>query len=217
MTATLVPPPSARPAVTDRPALGSEPAGTGPTTPRVRTHPHPTRPGPISTGRRAAAGTVVEHPAVAGAQPRAGWDRMRFQPALDPEDVRKDRKTRRKKVQHRPAPESVEMPDPARSAATIVTAACEVLTGHRPADQLVKWTTPELFEAICRRAGLARRLLGPAPQPARLRMRSVHTQPTTYGACEATVLLDDGSRVRAAAARLEAHRGRWVLSRLEIA
>lgn len=217
MTATLISPPSARPAATSRSTLGSESAATGPTTPRTRTHPCPTRPGPISTGRRAAAGTVVEHPAVAGAQPHASWDRMRFQPALDPEEVRKDRKSRRKKVQHPPAPEPVEMPDPVRSAATIVTAACEVLTGHRPADQLVRWTTPELFEAISRRAGLARRLLGPVPQPARLRMRSVRTQPTTYGACEATVLLDDGSRVRAAAARLEAHRGRWILSRLEIA
>ena len=217
MTATLVSPPSARTAVTSRSTLGSEPVGTGQAAPRARTHPRPTRPGPISTGRRAAAGTVVEHPAVVGAQPHAAWDRMRFQPDLDPEEARKDRRNRRQKVQHPPSPEPVEMPDPVRSAATIVTAACEVLTGHRPADQLAKWTTPELFEAISRRAGLARRLLGPSPQPARLRMRSVRTQPTTYGACEATVLLDDGSRVRAAAARLEAYRGRWILSRLEIA
>ena len=39
---------------------------------------------------------------------------------------------------------------------------------------------------------------------------------TLSGNCEAAVLLDDGSRVRAAAALLVLHRGRWVMSTLEI-
>ena len=37
------------------------------------------------------------------------------------------------------------------------------------------------------------------------------------GACEATVLLEEGNRVRAAAARLELLRDRWVLTSLEMA
>ncbi|MDO4242276.1 MAG: Rv3235 family protein [Actinomyces sp.] len=163
----------------------------------------------LSATRRTPAGRIIERPTLTASEPRTEWDRMRFRPRLSHEDPQGRGRT------HEPAPTT--MPDPDRSAASIVQAACEVLTGHRPADQLARWTTPELFEALARRAGLARRLLGPRPQASRMRARSVRTQAVTRGACEATVLLDDGSRVRAAAARLVAHRGRWVLSHLEIA
>lgn len=215
MTATLTAPPAAQHAAADRPAAAA-PSLKGSAATRVRTHPAPARPRQPSTGRRTPAGAVVERPPLVGAQARTRWDRIRFQPTLDPAEARTGRKSGETPTRP-PAPAPVEMPDPLHSAATIVTAAGEVLTGHRPVDQLARWTTPELFEAIARRAGLARRLLGPDPQPDRMRARTVRTQQTAYGACEATVLLDDGSRVRAAAARLEAHRGRWILSRLEIA
>lgn len=178
--------------------------------PRAPRRSHGTSARALSTTRRAPAGRVVEHPRLTAAQPRTDWDRMRFQPRLAHEDTE----------QPRGGPEettTTRMPDPARSAASIVQAACEVLTGHRPADQLARWTTPQLFDALARRAGLARRLLGPRPQATRMRARSVRAQTVAHGACEATVLLDDGSRVRAAAVRLVAHRGRWVLSHLEIA
>ncbi|WP_243896521.1 Rv3235 family protein [Actinomyces bowdenii] len=108
-------------------------------------------------------------------------------------------------------------PHPARSAAVIVVAAAEVLAGQRPADHLARWTTPAMFEAIARRAGLATRVLGSRPRSHRPRMRSVHTQLTVSGACEATILLEDSGRVRAAAARLIIQRGRWILAGLEIA
>ncbi|WP_275886963.1 Rv3235 family protein [Actinomyces oris] len=48
-------------------------------------------------------------------------------------------------------------------------------------------------------------------------MRSVRTELTMSGACEATVLLEEGDRVRAAAARLELLRERWILTGLEMA
>ncbi|MCR2052373.1 Rv3235 family protein [Actinomyces bowdenii] len=108
-------------------------------------------------------------------------------------------------------------PHPARSAAVIVVAAAEVLAGQRPVDHLTRWTTPAMFEAIARRAGLATRVLGARRRSHRPRMRSVHTQLTVSGACEATILLEDSGRVRAAAARLIAQRGRWILAGLEIA
>ncbi|AYD89364.1 hypothetical protein D4740_05445 [Actinomyces sp. 2119] len=99
----------------------------------------------------------------------------------------------------------------------MVTAAAEVLMGSRPVDHLARWTTPALFRALSRRAGLASRVLGPGRRRARPRTRSVRTQATLHGACEATVLIEDGERVRAAAARLEPLHGQWVLTNLEIA
>ena len=99
----------------------------------------------------------------------------------------------------------------------MVTAASEVLAGLRPVDHLVRWTSPSLFEALARRAGLAARILGRQTSPRRPRIRSVRTELTMSGACEATVLLEEGDRVRAAAARLELLRERWILTGLEMA
>ena len=107
--------------------------------------------------------------------------------------------------------------DASRTAAIVVTAASEVLAGLRPVDHLVRWTSPSLFEAIARRAGLAARILGRQASPRRPRIRSVRTELTLSGACEATVLLEEGNRVRAAAARLELLRERWILTSLEMA
>ena len=98
--------------------------------------------------------------------------------------------------------------DASRTAAIVVTAASEVL---------VRWTSPSLFEALARRAGLAARILGGQSSPRRPRIRSVRTELTMSGACEATVLLEEGNRVRAAAARLELLRERWILTGLEMA
>ena len=97
-----------------------------------------------------------------------------------------------------------------------MTAAAEVLSGHRPVDHLARWTTPEMFEALARRSGLSQRLPGSSASRTRPRARHIHTQFTLSGNCEVAVLLDDGPRVRAAAALLVPRRGRWVMSVLEI-
>ena len=101
--------------------------------------------------------------------------------------------------------------DASRTAAIVVTAASEVLAGLRPVDHLARWTSPSLFEA------LAARILRGQSSPRRPRIRSVRTELTMSGACEATVLLEEGNRVRAAAARLELLRERWILTGLEMA
>ena len=44
--------------------------------------------------------------------------------------------------------------DASRTAAIVVTAASEVLAGLRPVDHLARWTSPSLFDALARRAGL---------------------------------------------------------------
>ncbi|WP_222706303.1 Rv3235 family protein [Actinomyces ruminicola] len=198
------------PATNDKPQLRAVPAPETierpGTPPRSRTRPAPaarTAPG-LRLSASTPAGTLVPRPVLDGAQQPKDWDRLRFRPVLKQggDDAKQ------------PNAEA-EMPDPARFAAVVVTAAAEVLSGHRRADNLARWTTPELFEALTRRAGLACRLLGQAPT--RLRPRSAHAQPPKHGSCEVTVLLDDGTRVRAAAARLETFRGRWLLAALEIA
>ena len=203
--------------------VGKGSAPTRPTHPAHPTRPAPSRPEPSGprprTPRPAArtpAGRTVTRAPKSDAE-HAQWDRLHFQTP-----IRRRKQSKRKST--RAAPKATErqttgqgqLPDPRRHAASIVTAAAEVLSGHRPVDHLARWTTPDMFEALARRAGLAMRLLGTEPGRARPRARCVHAQITLSGNCEAAVLLDDGSRVRAAAALLVLHRGRWVMSTLEI-
>jgi len=191
---------------------------------RSETTPQPRRLQVRRLPATASGGTVTRETGPDGAEQPRGWDRMSFRPALKernrraagPEIVSTTAALASGTATGPSTPGAdAPMPDPARFAAVVVTAAAEVLSGHRSADHLARWTTPELFAALARRAGLARRLLGRAPT--RMRPRSVHAQRPEHGTCEVTILLDDGSRVRAAAARLEAFRGRWLLAALEIA
>lgn len=115
-------------------------------------------------------------------------------------------------------PETLDtLPEPGPWAAALVRAAVEVLTGSRPPAQLARWLSLDLYELMVRRAGLAVRVLG-RPQPARVaRLRRVHCQAVRPGVHEAAVVVHDGVRVRAAAVRIEAIRGRWRATALEIA
>lgn len=162
-----------------------------------------------STVTRMPAGKILARAPRTSAE-RRRWDRLHFQTELSRQWARSRR--------CRPAPPQLrsDMPDPRRHAARVVTAAAEVLSGHRPVDHLARWTTPEMFEALARRSGLSQRLPGSSASRTRPRARHIHTQFTLSGNCEVAVLLDDGPRVRAAAALLVPRRGRWVMSVLEI-
>lgn len=212
MTATTAAAPSAPGTTRSRPA-GKTPVPARPAPSR----PEPTGPRPhaLKAAVREPAGEVVARTPLTGAE-RRQWDRLHFQTALS---LRQQRMRQLKKTVSKVAealPDSRRPPDPRRHAASIVTAAAEALSGHRPVDHLARWTTPEMFQALARRAGLAMRLLGSEPSRPRPRACSVHTQITLSGNCEAAILLDDGSQVRAAAALLVPHHGRWVMSTLEI-
>lgn len=213
---TILPPPGA-PARLNAPAPPARP----PTPPSLRPRPPsapssaPARPparapaparAPVRARRTGAGGAVVAPAALANAEIARGWDRLRFQPALQP-----------RRAQTEPAGTTRPQicPDPARVVRAVVTAAVEVLAGLRPAAQLGRWTTPELYDAIARRAGLARRILGEYGS-VRPRVRSVDLQLTRSGAYEACVMIEDGHRLRAAGARVEPRHGRWVLSALEV-
>ncbi|XBH22026.1 Rv3235 family protein [Jonesiaceae bacterium BS-20] len=120
-----------------------------------------------------------------------------------------------------------QLPNPTRTACSIVNAAIEACNGTRPLHQLLGWVSPDVYEALSARA----QVLAQRQQPG-----SAHRAPdrhTALGrttnriirarvvrishlAAEATVIVDDGNRVRAAALRLEENRGRWQVTVLEI-
>lgn len=134
-----------------------------------------------------------------------------------------------------PAP---ELPDPAGVCGAVVLAAVEALRGVRPLAQLTRWVTPGVLDALTRAASDHARRDGPGgdrrpPAPAgpaavrgrsgqpvapvpRATVRRTHVHRVSPTAAEASVVVHDGSRVRAAAVRVEAHRGHWRASVLQI-
>lgn len=98
---------------------------------------------------------------------------------------------------------------------SIAQAAAEVLAGIRPVAQLTRWVTPEVFGALATRAAIVVRQRGRGAAP-RVTVRRVRVCRLSQLVAEASVVLDDGDRVRAAAIRLESHRGYWRATVLEI-
>jgi len=159
---------------------------------------------PTATAPRLApAAPARPAPPPDGARP---WDRVRFS-ADTPSTA------------EAPAPQAgdlEQLPPVGPWAGTLVRAAVEVLTGSRPTAQLARWLTAELYESLARRAGLAVRILG-RPDPALCaRVRRVRCTEVRPGVHEAAVVVHDGVRIRAAAVRVECHRGRWRATALDI-
>ena len=125
----------------------------------TRRRPAPRRPEPTGprtrtpgTATRTPAGEIVPHAPTTNAE-RRQWDRLHFRTALSRRSQRSRRRagTASRAAKNPPDPlDAQRLPDPQRHAASIVTAAAEVLSGHRPADHLARWTTPEMFEALAR-------------------------------------------------------------------
>ena len=117
-----------------------------------------------------------------------------------------------------PAP-AAALPDPTALCCCVVRAALDVLRGERPATQLARWVTPQVLDQLSERVRLIR-LATPGPWPAQIlgpamvrRVRMDRSGDTA----EATVILDDHGRVRAAAVRLEVRRDQWRIAVLELA
>ncbi|WP_127131817.1 Rv3235 family protein [Georgenia sp. SYP-B2076] len=108
------------------------------------------------------------------------------------------------------------LPDPAQWAGALVRSAVEALLGLRPPAQLARWLSAELYDSLNRRANLAVRVLGRPAVARRALVRRVHVCEVGPRAVEAAVVVHDGTRVRAAAVRLEVRRGRWQATALEI-
>ncbi|UFU07600.1 Rv3235 family protein [Ruania halotolerans] len=152
--------------------------------------------------------TARAHPHAAPAVPEDRWDRLRFDATA---------------AEHPPGPENEapaprlvwsngrtsERPDAAEWAGVIVRASAEALLGMRPVAQLSRWLDPTVWTALNRRAALGIQIAGRPRRPRAVAIKRVHSCEVTDGIWECSVVLHDGARVRAAAVRLEAHRGRW--------
>lgn len=181
----------------------------------------PPAPTPVPSVRRLTPRPTVAPPPPAPPTPMprtsldAPWDRVRLSwpgaapsggtpggsPALPP-DIR-DR--------------SAALPDAATWTAAVVRACIEALLGVRPATQLERWLAGDLYEAVRRRAGLAVRTQGKGATVRAPRMVSTRAQTAADGrSAEVCLVWHDGHKVRAAAARVEAFRGRWRVVALEI-
>jgi hypothetical protein len=99
-------------------------------------------------------------------------------------------------------------------AARLAQAVVEAVGGRRPTSQLVRWTAPDVYRDLQRRASLVRRAAGPhralPPQ-----VRSVHVCRPSPGTAEVSVHVRHGHRSRALALRLERRGDRWLCTVLE--
>jgi Family of unknown function (DUF6459) len=92
---------------------------------------------------------------------------------------------------------------------TLVQSVIEVLSGDRPAQQLMRWLDLPVYTELVRRCRRGARR-GPPPE-----VRSVHLFAPTTDVVEATVVVGGGAtRVRAVAVRLEGVGDRWRCTQL---
>jgi len=87
----------------------------------------------------------------------------------------------------------------------------ETLSGHRPLQQLIRWTDDEVYEMLTHR--LAGRVPAVGPRPL---VRSVRLCRPRAGIVEATAVFEVSGRARALAFRLEAGNGHWRCTALDI-
>jgi len=112
-----------------------------------------------------------------------------------------------------PPPADVEaLPDPRRWAALLAQAVVEILGGHRPVGQIVRWVDPEIYERV--RSSAPAHTRGPSGTP--VRVRRVRVSTALDGTVEAAAVVDDGTRCRALAMRFEALARRWQCTALDL-
>ena len=109
-----------------------------------------------------------------------------------------------------------------RFSGRIVQAVVEIVGGDRPVSQVLRWTTPGVYQDLGRRAHLVARAVGQRPgqggvQGTRPHVVGVRTCFVSDQVAEVSAHVRYGRRSRAVAARFERHRGRWVCSALEFA
>lgn len=113
--------------------------------------------------------------------------------------------------------ERPDLPPPAPWAGRLATAVLEVAAGERPPSQLLKWTTPAIYNDLARRfAVAARRGNGRPGRPQCRSVHSVHASQVRPGVVEVCAVVSGATRSRAVAIRLEALKGRWIATAVEI-
>ncbi len=107
-----------------------------------------------------------------------------------------------------------DLPDPHLLVGRLAQAFLEVMAGIRPAAQIVRHTSPDVYAALCRRAAVAARR-PPGPRRPAI-VRRVRIQEPADGVVEAAVVIVQHDRVRAMAIRLGGLDGRWVATALHV-
>ena len=106
-----------------------------------------------------------------------------------------------------------ELPEPEKWVRRMAQALIEVMSGARPAPQVIRWTTPEVYSAVARRnAAAGRRNIAAR----RAIVRQVRICEPAAGVIEACAVVVDNGRVRALAMRLRDIDRRWVVSELQV-
>jgi hypothetical protein len=107
-------------------------------------------------------------------------------------------------------------------AARIGAAVVEIVGGDRPVSQVLRWTTPEVYQDLARRAHLVASAVGRRPgaggiQSVRPQLVAAHASFVSERSAEVSLHVRYGARSRAVAARFELIRDRWQISALEFA
>jgi hypothetical protein len=114
-------------------------------------------------------------------------------------------------------PEIDGLPAPAPWVARLAPAIIEVAAGERPAGQLTRWVTRDIRETLARRGAAAlRHPAGKDRAPICRRVRSVRVTSPAPSVIEASAVVIGAVRARAVALRLEAVRGRWLATAVEL-
>ncbi|EWT00830.1 3-hydroxyacyl-CoA dehydrogenase [Intrasporangium oryzae NRRL B-24470] len=107
------------------------------------------------------------------------------------------------------------LPDPTPFVARLSQAIVEVVSGQRPAPQLIRHTAPSLYSVLARQAMVAARRQRQGPRRPAV-VRRVRLCEPADGIVEACAVVVSHGRVRALALRLEGLDGRWLVTALTI-
>ena len=105
------------------------------------------------------------------------------------------------------------LPDPHDLVAKLAQAIVEVVSGQRPAPQLIRHTSPTIYAVLARQAMVAGRRRTPGARRPAL-VRRVRVCEPADGVVEACAVVVSHGRVRALALRLEGLDGRWLVTAL---
>jgi hypothetical protein len=108
---------------------------------------------------------------------------------------------------------SRDLPEPKAWVTHMAQALVEVMSGARPAPQVIRWTTPEVYSVVARRNAVSGRRSIVAR---RALVRRVRICEPVDGVVEACAVVVDNGRVRALAMRLTGLDRRWVVSELQV-
>ena len=106
-----------------------------------------------------------------------------------------------------------QLPEPQAWVTHMAQALVEVMSGARPAPQVIRWTTPDVYAVVARRNAVSGRR---ALVARRALVRRVRICEPADGVVEACAVVMDNGKVRALAMRLIGVDRRWVVSELQV-